>query len=286
MELTEKLHLLKIDFEIAISTEKKLPRFVNVLIIFGDRITLIDTGVKGSEEKIFAYIEENGRNLSEIGTIILSHSHPDHIGSAARIKELTGCEVFAHRGDSAWIENIETQNEERPVPGFFNLVDRPVKVDRLLSGGQILKADDDVTLKIIHAPGHSKGSLNILFIEDRILFTADSIPLKNDIPNYDNYFALMKSLREIKTNGDYDMLLTSWTPPLTNSLEIKTLIDEGEHYMLRLDETVKKTYAGKESEPLLFCRTTLQQLGLPPFLVGPVVDKAFRSHLKAISHYL
>lgn len=283
MELTEKLHLLKIDFEITISTEKKLPRFVNVLMIFGDRITLIDTGVKGSEQKLFAYIEENGRNFSEIGTIILSHSHPDHIGSAARIKELTGCEVFAHRGDLAWIENIETQNEERPVPGFFNLVNRPVKVDRLLSGGEILKADDDVTLKIIHAPGHSKGSLNILFTEDRILFTADSIPLKNDIPNYDNYFALMKSLGEIKTNGDYDMLLTSWTPPLTGSLEIKNLIAEGENYVARLDEAVRKTYTGNESEPLSFCRAAIQELELPPFLANHLVDKAFRSHLSPMS---
>ena len=56
MRLTGKIHLLKIDFEIRVSPEKTLPRFVNVLIIFGDKITLIDTGVKGSEERIFAHI--------------------------------------------------------------------------------------------------------------------------------------------------------------------------------------------------------------------------------------
>ena len=66
MKLADKIHLLKIDFEIAISPEKKLPRFVNVLIIFGSQITLIDTGVKGSEERIFSYIRECGRNISEI----------------------------------------------------------------------------------------------------------------------------------------------------------------------------------------------------------------------------
>ncbi|HUI28858.1 MAG TPA: MBL fold metallo-hydrolase [Candidatus Acidoferrales bacterium] len=283
MRLTEKLHLLKIDFEIELSPAKKLPRFVNVLIIFGDRITLIDTGVKGSEEKIFAYIEENNRKFSEIAAVILSHSHPDHIGSAARIKELTGCDVLAHRDEISWIENIEIQNKERPVPGFFNLVDRSIKVDRSLSGGEILKADSDVTLRIIHSPGHSKGSVNIHFDEDKILFTADSIPLKNDIPNYDDYFALMRSLERIRTSSNYSTLLTSWTPPLTSSLEIKNLIDEGESYMLRLDDAVRTTYTGKESTPLSFCRTVIQQLGLPPFLVSPVVDKAFRSHLRIIS---
>ena len=279
MKLTEKIHLLRIDFEIKLSPDKSLPRFVNVLVIFGSKIMLIDTGVRGSEENIFRYIKENGRNPSEIGTIILSHSHPDHIGSASRIKELTNCEILAHHDDAGWIENIETQNKERPVPGFFNLVDRPVKIDKFLGDGQILKADDCITLKIIHSPGHSKGSLNILFIEDEILFTADSIPLNNDIPNYDDYSALMDSLQKIKSSNGYRILLTSWTPPLTNSSEIKKLIDEGERYLLRLDEIIKKTYTGTEAEPLSFCRAAVQQSGLPSFLANPVVDRAFRSHL-------
>ena len=281
MKLTDKVHLLKVDFEIILGPELRLPRFVNVLMIFGDMITVIDTGIKGSEGKIFAYIEDYGRKYSKIASIILSHSHPDHIGSAAKIKELTGCEVLAHRDEVGWIEDIETQNCDRPVPGFFNLVDRPVKVDRFLSDGQILKTDGDVTLKIIHSPGHSKGSLNILFVEDEILFTADSIPLKNDIPNYDDYSSLVKSLGRIGENNDYNMLLTSWTPPLTNAAEMRNLISEGRDYMSRLDEAVKKSYIGKESEPLSFCRSAVRLLGLPPFHVNPVVDRAFRSHLKS-----
>jgi len=73
--------------------------------------------------------------------------------------------------------------------------------------------------------------LNILFIEDKLLFTADSIPLKNDIPNYDNYIELMDSLEEIKTNKEYNILLTSWTPALTDPSEIDKIIFEGEQYI-------------------------------------------------------
>jgi len=118
MKLTEKIDLLKIDFEIILSPEKKLSRFVNVIIIFGDKITVIDTGVKGSEEKLFACIEHNHRDISDIETVILSHSHPDHIGSANKIKELTNCKILAHESEAAWIENIDLQRKERPVPGF------------------------------------------------------------------------------------------------------------------------------------------------------------------------
>jgi hydroxyacylglutathione hydrolase len=279
MKLTDNVHILPIDFEIAITPEKRLPRFVNVLLIFGDKITLVDTGVKGTENKIFEYIRQNNRNASEIDSIILSHSHPDHIGNAAKIKEITGCKLFAHQLEADWIEDIELQNKLRPVPGFFNLVDRSVKVDEYLSHGQKMVPGKGITLKFIHSPGHSKGSLNILFEEDKILFTADSIPLKNDIPNYDSYVDLMNSLTSIKNNSQYTLLLTSWTPPITDNNEIKRILNEGEEYLRRIDSVVKDCYIKDNIAPLSSCKCAVEKLDLPPFLINPLVDKAFRSHL-------
>jgi len=49
--------------------------------------------------------------------------------------------------------------------------------------------------------------------------------------------------------------------------------------MMKIDRTVKEFYQGDESEPLLFCRKTIEKLGLPPFLASPLTDRAFRSHL-------
>jgi hydroxyacylglutathione hydrolase len=279
MKLTDRIHQLQIDFEINLGREKKIPRFVNVLIIFGDQITLVDTGVKGSEEFIFRYIQQNHRRPGDIATIILSHSHPDHIGSAARIRELTHCRVLAHKGEVEWIENIEKQNNERPVPGFFGLVDHSVTVDKFLKDHQLIKADRDITLEVIHSPGHSKGSVNLFFKEDKIFFTADSIPLKGDIPNYDSFPDAMKTLEIMKKRKDDQVLLTSWTPPLTEKKEIDKLIHDGEEYLLTLDEIVRKTYLGEEPVFLDFCRAALGKLRLPPFLVTPLVDRAFRSHM-------
>ena len=277
MKVTDKIHLLKIDFEIVLSPEKKVPRFVNIVIVFGEKITLIDSGVKGSEKIIFDYIKKNHRDFSEISQIFLSHSHPDHIGSAQKIKELTNCKVLAHKAEQNWIENIELQNKERPVPGFFKLVDQPVKIDAFLDHRQTLTLDKDITVEIIHAPGHSKGSLNFKFMQNNILFSADSIPLKGDIPNYDNYFDLYSSLENIK-NENYDILLTSWTPILKTKSEIEKIIIEGENYLKILDYIVKESYIGEEPEPLVFCKSAITKMKLPPFLVHPIVDKAFRSH--------
>jgi hydroxyacylglutathione hydrolase len=279
MKLTDKIHLLQIDFEITLSPDKKIPRFVNAILILGDKITLIDTGVKGSEKIIFDYIKEQNRDFSEVDTIILSHAHPDHIGSAAVIKELTNCKVIAHELEKEWIENIDLQSKLRPVPGFYNLVDKSVNVDEFISDNQTMLVEDGLTIKFIKSSGHSKGSLNIFFEEDKILFTADSIPLKNDIPNYDNYLELMHSLSVIKKNAQFETLLTSWTPPLTDKNEIEKLIHEGEEYMKRIDSVVKECYKDDSANTLDFCKIAIDRLGLPPFLVNPIVDKAFKSHL-------
>jgi hydroxyacylglutathione hydrolase len=279
MRLTDNIHLLQIDFEIQITPEKKMPRFVNVILVFSDKITLIDTGVKGSYKNIFEYINKQNRDSSEIESIILSHSHPDHIGSAADIKNLTNCKVYAHELEREWIENIEVQNRQRAVPGFFSLVDKSVLIDDFLYHGQEISIQDGLTLKIIESKGHSKGSLNILFVEDRILFTADSIPLKNDIPNYDNYGELMNSLKSIKENKEFEILLTSWTPVISKTEEIQRVINEGIEYIRQIDSAVKECYKLDDTNSLDYCRLAVEKLGLPPFFVNPITDKALKSHL-------
>lgn len=280
MKLTDKIHLLRIDFEIPVSTGKFLPRFVNVILIFTDRITLIDTGVKGSEKHIFDYIKQQNRDSSEIDIIILSHSHPDHIGSAAKIKQLTNCKILAHKGEKEWIENIDLQNQERPVPGFYKLVDQSVAIDQFVFHEQEISLYESLTLKISESPGHSKGSLNILFKEDRILFTADSIPVMNDIPNYDNYKDLSASLAAISARNDFDCLLTSWTQPVFESAEIRRMISEGQEYILKIDTVVKDCYKDSMNSSFEGCRHVIEKLGLPPFLAVPITDKAFKSHLQ------
>jgi glyoxylase-like metal-dependent hydrolase (beta-lactamase superfamily II) len=278
MEITSKIHLLKIDFSVQITPEKSLPRFVNSIIIFGDTITIIDSGVKDSYIHIYDYIEKNNRKVSEIKTLIISHSHPDHIGSANRIKNDTGCKVIGHVNEKDWIENIDMQYHIRPVPGFYNLVEEPVTLDLALIGGEELSLSKDITVRVINTPGHSKGSFSMLFKEDMILFTADSLPLENDIPTYDNFKELKNSVATIKSLHNYKSLLSSWTAPIYDKNEIQLLIENGDKYLDKLDLVVKEYYLQNESAPLENCRKVITTLGLPPLFVIPLVDRAFRTH--------
>jgi hydroxyacylglutathione hydrolase len=83
-------------FRVPVSANISLDRFVYSYILCHKSIILIDTGVSGCEEKIFGIIKSIGRDPSEITTIVLTHSHPDHIGAARTIRERTGCCIAAH----------------------------------------------------------------------------------------------------------------------------------------------------------------------------------------------
>lgn len=118
MKICENVYQIKIDFYVT----PEIKRYVYVYLITGKNCYLIDAGVAGSETVISRYMEELGRSITEIEAIFLTHVHPDHMGGAAEIKRLSGCEVYASQLEKEWIENIETQARERPIPNFYTLV--------------------------------------------------------------------------------------------------------------------------------------------------------------------
>src|SRR5512137_387093 len=138
MKITDRIHALKIPFQITDPSGISIPRFVYVYMIYGQEITLIDSGIASSEGVILDYLRATSRKPEEISRLILTHAHPDHMGAAQAVKEISGCSVAAHSADRDWIENPDRQLADRPVPGFWSLVKGPVQVDEVLQEGDIL----------------------------------------------------------------------------------------------------------------------------------------------------
>ena len=72
------------------------------IVIDGKEILVIDIGTSGNAKKIVAYIQKIGRQASEVSTIILTHYHMDHVGSAKE-KDLTKAKVAAHLEDADFV---------------------------------------------------------------------------------------------------------------------------------------------------------------------------------------
>ncbi len=281
MQVTEHIHALRIPFKVPISPEKMIERDVYSYIVFGDNITLIDSGVTGAEAIIFDYIKKRGRDQNEISRVILTHSHPDHIGSVKKIKEVTLCKVEAHEGEKDWIEDTEKQFKERPVPGFYTLVGGAVTIDRLLAGGEIVDLGEEIKGEILHTPGHSRGSISLLCEKEKAMITGDALPLPNDLPIYEDMVASVNSIKRLKKLKNIEILLSSWEAPLHGRENIDRRIDDSLSYLRRIHEAVLKAKSKGKEDLMDLCSSVVNEIGLPPFAVNPLVAKAFASNLAA-----
>ncbi len=283
MQITEHIHALKIPFQVHVNAATALDRFVYVYLIYGRKIYLIDTGVAGTEQTIFEYIKQTGRDPAEISLMILTHSHPDHIGAARAIKDLAGCSTAAHASEIPWIEDIELQYIERTVPGFHSLVGGSLEVDQVLKDGDIITLEDDLELQVYHTPGHSSGSISLMLLPDKALFSGDVVPLPGDIPIYDDIFTSLDSLKKLEAIEEIRVMLSAWDEPRKNQDAYNT-IDAGLKYLQNIHEVVINNAAAYSalSEPR-WCRSILEKLGIPGAAANPLVGRSFKSHLNLLS---
>ncbi len=280
MQVTPHIHALKIHFKIPAGPGgRTIDRFVYCFLIYGESVCLIDSGVAGSEKIIFEYLARTGRNPKEIDILILTHSHPDHIGAAAAIKEATGCTVIAHMAERRWIEDITLQERERPVPGFAALVWDPVSVDHPIEDGDIIKLGGGLEVIVLHTPGHSKGSLSLYVPEDMALICGDAVPLEGGLPIYEDAKASVESIRKLRGISLVETLLSSWDAPRTGDA-VSRVLDEGALYLSRIQDTVMKAVADGVTDPVALCRRVVAELGLPDFAVNALVAKSLLAHLR------
>ncbi len=282
MEIIPGIHAIRHTFSIPVAPGAILNRFVYSYLIVGETITLIDTGVAGSEAGIFDYIRSIGCVPSDIALIILTHSHPDHIGAARAIRQATGCSIAAHRGEKAWIEEVDLQNRERPVPGFFMLVGGSVKVDRELSDGELLTPEEtgiQGDMQVIHTPGHSLGSLSLFMPEEGVLFSGDTIPVPGTIPVYDDLAASVESIRRLRNVAGIRILLPAWDEPGRDD-EAYQQMDRALSYLQAVHEAVLASTEDGTTDIMELTRKTAAALGLPPQAAGPLLARTLAANLK------
>lgn len=278
MQITPRIHALTIPF-IVPTPAGPLHRSVSVFLHCGAKITLIDSGVAGSEEPIYRYLEEIGSKPERIEQLILTHSHPDHVGAAQEIQRRSGCRVLAHVAEQSWIEDVNRQEQERPVPGFQTLVGGSVAVDQLLYGDEFIQVDDESALEVIPTPGHSAGSISLWSPAERVLFTGDAVLVPGDMPIFDDYAAAVASLKKIMTI-EPEWLLSAWDGP-RHAADARILCEASLEWLQRIYGTVQGVAKVSGSEdPMELCRQVVAELGLPPFAVNPLVARSFLSCLE------
>jgi len=155
------------------------------LIDDGDAgLTLIDSGYPKDAEAITEGIHGIGRDLSDLTNILITHAHPDHLGSA---KQLSGgtTPISLHPGDADIAKAGVYQLTMKPGPGILNavmfrLVMRKKPSEFPAFQPDINLKDGDVIdvaggIEVIHTPGHTAGHVALLWKKDAgFMFTGDA----------------------------------------------------------------------------------------------------------------
>jgi glyoxylase-like metal-dependent hydrolase (beta-lactamase superfamily II) len=151
-----------------------------------DGLTLIDTLDETDGSQVFAAFKSLGRQAKELKRIILSHAHPSHLGGLATLKAATGAVVYSHEWEADIIAG--RRKMVKPPSGLFP-PQRPFRLYKFQVGAALglgtkpfcevdrfLKDGDHVgSLTVLHAPGHTPGSLAFWWPDKRALIAGDIV---------------------------------------------------------------------------------------------------------------
>lgn len=156
------------------------------LVDDGNGLTLIDTLLDRNGALVTAELGAIGRQPADIKRIILTHAHQSHLGGLAALKKATGAAVYSHD----WEADVIRGKRKVQVPKTTTLVPQkpyqiyalqvafvlglrmpaPCEVDHYLKDG-----DHVGPLTVMHAPGHTPGTLAFYWPEKRVLIAGDIV---------------------------------------------------------------------------------------------------------------
>ena len=126
---------------------------------------VIDPG--DEPEEILALARDMGVTITRV---LASHAHLDHIMAARAVVEATGAPFLLHADDLTIAENMPLSARmwlghdvpPAPAPDAFPVHGQDIEVA-------------GVTLRVIHSPGHTPGSVSLYAAEAHLLFSGDTL---------------------------------------------------------------------------------------------------------------
>ncbi|NPU84121.1 MAG: MBL fold metallo-hydrolase [Syntrophaceae bacterium] len=142
------------------------------VIDFHGELVMIDSGAGGSSKVLQRNIEQAGLDPKAISTLILTHCHIDHIGSAPFFRDQFNCKILIHELDT---EALEAGDPVRTAANWYETDFPPTRVDRRLKGEEEVLTFGGEELHCLHTPGHTPGSIVVWLDRNgkRVLFGQD-----------------------------------------------------------------------------------------------------------------
>jgi len=171
---------------------------VNCYLIEDEPLTLLDTGPNSGKalDELEQALAARRHRVADLGRIVVSHQHIDHLGLVAILARRSGAEVCALDALAPVLEDFSAHAEAddelaealmrrhgippdvvtalRAVSRAFRGWGASARVDTPLAAGSSLPFADR-TLQVLHRPGHSPSDTVFWDAERRILLGADHL---------------------------------------------------------------------------------------------------------------
>ncbi|MFN7954476.1 MAG: DUF1285 domain-containing protein [bacterium] len=172
---------------------------IHTYLILGDRPTLVDTGVasEASWDALGAGLREHGLTVRDLERVVLTHGHVDHYGQAARIRDESGAEIWAHARTAPLIAsypwsmppviaaNVDFFRRNGAPPAVAERIgeflagavelQRGVQVDHVVEHGARLPVCGERHLELFEVAGHYPGHLVLYDADSRELIGGDHL---------------------------------------------------------------------------------------------------------------
>ncbi len=287
----------------------KLPFRLNHVNIYlladGDGWTMVDSGF-GNEESIAAWtaLFEGALADVRINRLIVTHSHPDHVGLAGWVVDRFECPLFMSQVEylqSVYFQNRGTEERKHAQRLFFRRhgMDESL-TDKLLGRGQEylkrvsvlppsyrrISHGDEISIgtrrfKVITGGVHALDQVMLYCAADKLFFSADQVLSKISPnvsvwavePDQNSLGEYLASLASLTTTLPYDLLVLPGhgVPFYGLKTRIKQLADHHEERCrLIADACRTNSKTSKELVPVVFHRHNLDahQMG---FAAGELI---------------
>lgn len=136
--------------------------------IVGDEASGVGAIIDPGDEAARIAMAVEGTNL-DIGSIIVTHAHIDHVGAVAALVDEYTCPVLMHAEAEPMLMQLPTQAMMMGVRfGKVPTVDRYIEDEEILEVG-------DLGLRSLYTPGHAPGHLAFYVEYEDLVLSGDAL---------------------------------------------------------------------------------------------------------------